>query len=256
MPLPAGKRSPAEVLPVVAAAGELLLSCGAEVTRVEDTVTRIAHAYGIQEVGTFATPTGLIVSLGDDHHLTSVKRVHSRTMALDRVSALNALSRELAQRPIPPAEALQRIQAIRTQPGPAPAWSGVGFSALAAAAATMLVGGTLKDFLPALIANILIQGVQRVSGNLRLPDTIGDVLAGAASVFVALGMKALAGADFPAVVAGGIMILLPGTAFTTSVRDAMSGDLISAGARALEATMKAAALAAGVTSALFLTGRL
>lgn len=256
MSSPAEKRSPAEVLPVVAAAGELLLSCGAEVTRVEDTVTRIANAYGIQDVGTFATPTGLIVSLGDDHHLTSVKRVRARTMALDRVSALNALSRELSQRQLPPAEALQRIQAIRTQPGPFPDWTDVPFSALAAAAATMLVGGTLKDFLPALVANFLIQGVQRFAGHLNLAETIADVLAGAASVLVALGANALVGSDFTAVVAGGIMILLPGIAFTTSVRDAMSGDLLSAGARALEATMKAAALAAGVTTALFLTGRL
>ncbi|HEY3369026.1 MAG TPA: threonine/serine exporter family protein [Symbiobacteriaceae bacterium] len=248
--------SAAEVLPVVAAAGEVLLSSGAEVTRVEDTVTRIAQAYGMSEVGILAMPTGLMVSLGADHHLTVVRRIRHRTVALDRVSAVNALSRELVASPIPPAEALGRIRAIGEQPGPLPPWSDVALSGLAAAAATMLVGGTRIDLGPALLANILVQGVQRLVGWMRFPDAIGDFMAGGTAVFCALALNAWVGSEFAVVVAGGIMILLPGLAFTSSVRDAMAGDLLSAGARALEATMKAAALAAGVASGLYLTGRL
>ncbi|MGE5673062.1 MAG: threonine/serine exporter family protein [Mycobacterium leprae] len=245
-----------DILPVVAAAGELLLSYGAEVTRVEDTVTRIARAYGIPEVGTFATPTGLIVSLGTEHHLTIVRRVRQRTISLDRVSALNALSREMAVSPLPPDEVLSRIRAIETLPPPFPAWMDPLFSGLSAAAATMLVGGALRDFVPALLANALVQGVQRLSRWLHFPDSIGDFIAGATAVFCALALNTLLGSELIPVIAGGIMILLPGTAFTTSVRDAMAGDLLSAGSRALEATLKAAALAAGVASALYLTGRL
>lgn len=246
--------SPAEVLPVVAAAGEVLLSCGAEVTRVEDTVTRIANAYGIREVGTFAMPTGLVVSLGAEHHLTSVRRIRLRTIALDRVSALNALSRELAARPIPPAEALERIRQIGQQPSPLPPWGDVAFSGLAAAAATMLVGGDLTDFGPALLANVLVQGVQRINSWFQLPDALGSFAAGAVSVFCAVILHALVGSNTQAVVAGGIMILLPGISFTTGIRDAMFGDLLSAGSRLLEATMTAVALAAGVSSAFYLVG--
>ena len=39
------------------------------------------------------------------------------------------------------------------------------------------------------------------------------------------------------------------------VRDAMAGDLTSSTTKALEATLKAASLAAGVASGLFVTGR-
>jgi len=247
---------PAEILPVAAAAGELLLRCGANVDRVEDTVARIAQAYGIAEVATFATPTGLFVALGTGHHTATVCRVRERTMALDRVSALNALSRELAVNPLPPEEALRRIQAIAAQPGPLPTWTDVAFSGLAAAACTMLVGGALSDFGPALVANLFVQGTQRLVRRMHTPDAIGDFLAGAGAVLCAVALSTWVGSAFAPVVAGGIMVLVPGTAFTASVRDAMAGDLVSSGARGLEAAVKAAALASGVAAALYVTGRL
>jgi uncharacterized membrane protein YjjP (DUF1212 family) len=241
---------------VTAAAGELLLRCGADVARVEDTVSHIARAYGIDAVEIYATPTGLFISLGAEVHVTMVKRVVRRTVALDRVSAVNALSRELAADPLEPEEALARIRAIAEQPGPVPAWTEPVFSALAAAAATMLVGGALNDFLPALLANVLVQGVGRVSRVLRLPEALADYVAGAVAVGCGLVLHRWLGADIRPVVAGGIMILLPGTAFTAAVRDAMAGDLVSSGARGLEALMKAAALASGVATALYLAGGL
>ncbi len=239
---------------MVAEAGGLLLRCGADVARVEDTITRIARAYGIEEVETYATPTGFFISLGAFPRVTMVKRVTGRTMALDRVSAVNALSRQLAQQPLEPAEALKRILAIETQPPPFPGWLDVPMSGLAAAACTMLVGGTLRELIPAFAANLLVQGTQRFTRWIGLPEAIADFLAGTVAVASAILLKAWVGSSVAAVVAGGIMVLVPGTAFTAAVRDAMAGDLVSSGARGLEATMKAAALASGVATALYLTG--
>lgn len=239
---------------MAAAAGELLLRCGADVARVEDTIARIARAYGIEEAETYATPTGLFITMGADHRVTVVKRVITRTMALDRVSAINALSRELSENPIDPALALSRVQAIATQPPPLPAWADVPVSGLAAASCTMLVGGSVEDFGPALVSNLVVQGVQRLSERLGLPGALADFLAGATAVVAAITLSSVIGAAVGPVVAGGIMVLLPGTAFTAAVRDAMAGDLVSSGARGLEALMKAAALASGVATALYLAG--
>ncbi len=245
---------PSDVLPVAAAAGAILLRCGADVARVEDTVARIARAYGIEEAEIYATPTGIFVSLGGEPHITVIRRVVQRTIALDRVSAINALSRELATRPVEPAVALRRIREIEEQSAPLPEWLDVPFSGLSAAAATMLVGGTLPDFLPALLANLVVQGGQRLTRWIRLPDALSDFLAGANAVACAMVLKAWLGVSVGPVVAGGIMVLVPGIAFTAAVRDAMAGDLVSAGARGLEAALKAAALASGVGTALYLFG--
>jgi uncharacterized membrane protein YjjP (DUF1212 family) len=248
--------SPAQVLAVAAAAGEVLLRNGADIARVEDTVARIAQAYHIPDAEIYATPTGLFITLGTDRHLTVIRRVERRAVALDRVSAINALSREMAQRLIEPAEALQRIEAIARQPGPLPAWTETVFNAVAAAACTMLVGGAPKDFVPALLSNVLVQGVHQIITGYGLPDAIADFVAGFTAAFCALAATAWMGAAFAPVIAGGIMVLVPGIAFTFAVRDAMAGDLTSASARVLEALMKAAALASGVASGLYLTGGL
>lgn len=221
---------------------------------MEDTLIRIAHAYGITEAEVYATPTGLLITLGAEH-LTAIKRIQGRTIALDRVSAINALSRELVERPLEPEVALQRIEAISQQPGPVPRWADPIFAALSAASCTMLVGGALSDFGPALLANAIVQWVQRTVVGFRLPDAIADFTAGFAAVFCALAATAWLGAEFLPVIAGGIMVLVPGIAFTTAVRDGMAGDLTSSTAKFLEASLKAAALASGVASGLYVTGR-
>lgn len=219
-------------------------------------MARIARSYGYADADIFATPTGLFVTLGAEGHLTAIRRIDGRTFALDRVSAVNALSRELSANPAPPADVLARLEAIGSQPPPVPAWADPVASAVAAAACTMLVGGALSDFGPALLANVVVQGVQKALAGFRLPDAMRDFAAGFASVFCALAATRWLGAHFTPVVAGGIMVLVPGIAFTTAVRDAMLGDLSSAAARSLEAVMKTAALASGVAAALYATGGL
>lgn len=243
----------ADVLRVASAAGVLLLRSGADVARVEDTVARIARAYGVGEPEIYATPTGLFISLAD-RHTTLIKRVKSRTIALDRVSAVNELSRELVRNPIEPAEAFERLRSIERQATPLPLWFDIPASGLAAAACTMLVGGTLPGVFPAFLANLFVQAGERVCRALRLPQALTDLLAGFNAVACAMLIQRWLEVPMGPVVAGGIMVLVPGIAFTNALRDAMAGDLVSATARGLEAFLTVTALAAGVGSALYLFG--
>jgi len=220
---------------------------------VEDTVARIARAYGVGEPEIYATPTGIFISLAD-RQTTIIKRVRDRTTALDRVSALNDLSRSLVANPVEPAEALRRIQAIEAQPGPVPRWLDVPATSLAAAACTMLVGGTLPAVFPSFLANLVVQGGERICRWLGLPDAVTNLIAGANAVVCATALNRWFGVPVAPVVAGGIMILVPGIAFASTLRDAIAGDLVSATARGLEASLTVSALAAGVGSALYLLG--
>lgn len=231
----------------------MLLQSGADVARVEDTVSRIVRAYGVGDPEIYATPTGIFISLADQE-ATVVRRVRNRTIALDRISAVNALSRSLAADPKDPAEALRLIREISEQPMPFPRWLDVPASGLAAAACTMLVGGTLPAVVPSFFANLVVQGGERICRWLGLPDAVADLIAGANAVFCATLLHRWLGVPVGPVVAGGIMILVPGLAFTNALRDAIAGDLVSATARGLEAFVKVTALAAGVGAALYLVG--
>ena len=96
--------------------GKALLLAGGEVTRVEDTITRILHAYGMREIGVF-TITSLIevtACTPDGDEIVKARRIAgSYATDLDRVERLNALSREICAQCPPPQTLAARIEAIR-----------------------------------------------------------------------------------------------------------------------------------------------
>ena len=81
--------------------GKALLLAGGEVTRVEDTITRILHAYGMREIGVF-TITSLIevtACTPDGDEIVKARRIAgSYATDLDRVERLNALSARCVRR--------------------------------------------------------------------------------------------------------------------------------------------------------------
>ena len=104
--------------------GKALLLAGGEVTRVEDTITRILHAYGMREIGVF-TITSLIevtACTPDGDEIVKARRIAgSYATDLDRVERLNALSREICAQCPPPQTLAARIEAIR-RPRTEAAW--------------------------------------------------------------------------------------------------------------------------------------
>lgn len=52
-----------EIIEVCLLAGKLMMQNGAETYRVEDTMSRIASAYGISQSHSYVTPTGIFLPL-------------------------------------------------------------------------------------------------------------------------------------------------------------------------------------------------
>ena len=96
--------------------GKALLLAGGEVTRVEDTITRILHAYGMHKVGVF-TITSLIevtARTPDGDEIVKARRIAGGYATnLDRVEQLNALSREICATCPPPQDITARVEAIK-----------------------------------------------------------------------------------------------------------------------------------------------
>lgn len=127
--------------------GKALLLAGGEVTRVEDTITRILHAYGMHKVGVF-TITSLIevtARTPDDDEIVKARRIAGGYATnLDRVEQLNALSREICATCPPPQDIISRIEAIK-YPKPEAAWISYVGAMLAAGSFTVFFGGRLAD---------------------------------------------------------------------------------------------------------------
>ena len=86
-----------ELLEITAQMGSLLIKYGAEIYRVEDSINRIAAAYGFAEekkrVEVFAIPTSLIITVNEPGQipLTQTVRITDRGTNLDRVDKINNL---------------------------------------------------------------------------------------------------------------------------------------------------------------------
>lgn len=76
-------------------AGQIMLSSGAEIYRVEDTIHRILSVSGLKSAEAYVTATGLIVTLDnpDMDSMTVVKRIRNRDTNLNRIAKTNEISR-------------------------------------------------------------------------------------------------------------------------------------------------------------------
>ena len=78
--------------------GETLLTSGAEINRVEDTMTRLGQAYGAQKVDIFVITSDIVLTIlfQDGVELTQTRRIRkSSSFDFVKLEQLNALSRKI-----------------------------------------------------------------------------------------------------------------------------------------------------------------
>ena len=236
--------------------GEAMLAAGAEVNRVEDTISRMGMAYGAARMNAFVVTSSLMVtmSLPDGRDLTQIRRINSPGGTdFTVLESLNELSRRCCVRPIPTAELRSQLTAL-TQNPPKAFWLYFG-SVLAAASYALFFGGGIQDGLSAGMFALLICFLQRKFS----PDCPNRLVFNLiSSLAVGLGISLWAAVS-PAlhadkIMIGDIMLLIPGLAMTNAVRDMMMGSPISGIMRLIETLLWAAALAMGFMTGFLLMG--
>ncbi|MDP4094894.1 MAG: threonine/serine exporter family protein [Bacillota bacterium] len=233
-------------------AGEILLVSGAEIYRVEDTVTRICRSYNV-EADCFVMPTGIFITVFGSNRepISVVRRVKARTVDLSRIEKVNSFSRSLIINPVTYEEAVKTLNGIRRT-------KRYHFllrlfaAGITAFSFTILFKGNERDALAAFLISMFIYFV-----NEKISQTgmfyffeffISGVIAGMGSL---LAVRLFPGLNLYRIIIGAIMILVPGVAITNAIKDALNGDIASSTFRMAEAIFIAAAVGAGVSIALY-----
>ncbi len=238
-----------KVLKVIADAGAALLASGGEVARVEDTMKRLAHAYEMDGVEVIVLPTALFIYAAGTN--TVIRRIKYRSVNLAAVAAINQLSRDISQKPIPVDELAERLTKAKNA-SRYRSEANLFFAGVGAAAISQLMDGTPADLMPAFIGGALTQFVRQWFHVIGLSNGVGDMMAATVAVLPALA-AGYWGLPHPgSVLVAGIMVLTPGLLMTTAVRDGIQGELLSAAARILEALLSAGAIAAGASLPLYI----
>ncbi len=235
-----------DVLDTILDIGCRLLEAGAEVRRVEDTVERLCLAYGAHDVDVFSIVVliGVTVEGPNGDHYTQIRKVGNIGNSLIRIEKLNALSRRLCIAPEDPwavKDEVKRICAKKTYSAPMMLLS----AAIAAGGFAMFFGGSWADGLIAAVIGIVVMLL-----SLYTPAKVNGTLKTFVTAFVAgalvLGTCALIPQGHPSeIMIGTIMLMIPGLALGTSLRDLFGGDMVSGLLRFVQALFTAALIAAG-----------
>lgn len=241
-----------KILDLAVLAGELLLKNGAEIFRVQETMIRIIRHYGIENLNVYVISNGIFATVneGQPDHCSAVRHVPLGSVHLGRIDAINQISREIAEGRYTPEEAFQKLRDGADEP--VSPYLIIFACGLGAAAFCYLFGGSLPDSAVAFFLGCILQVFLNLSERTRMSKFIAYIL-GAALVSLGSGLALGAGlpTSFDHVIIGSIIPLVPGTAFTTSIREFFNGDYISGSIHLIDALLTAVCIALGVGGAIF-----
>ena len=237
--------------------GEAMIGSGAEIYRAEDTLRRIAKAYGASDCEVFIITSSIVITLElpQEHPRTRTRRIRKPVENdFTKLEDLNELSREVCVRPIPAQQLRQRTSAIAGT-GAQRRGQFLGYI-LASAAFCLFFTGNLLDALAAGVVGAFLFWMQICVGPFCMNSVVLQFLC---SFFSGIMICILHGV-FPSlqmakIMIGDIMLLIPGASFTNSIRDVLLGDTLSGIVRFVEALLLAAVLTVGFLAAILLFGR-
>ena len=239
-------------------AGAAMLSSGASTIEVESAILDLTAACGLAECETDVTFTSMTASYirGDDvEPVTAVRVVRQRSVDYGRLTRISRLRSDLVGGRITPEEAISRLNEIcavrpRRQGVILFSWAGM------AAAFTVLLGGHWIAGVTAFVSSAIVTLLMGAVGRYGIPYFFQSALGAAVATGIAMAVVAAhVPVQPPMVVAGGIMVLVPGYALVASVRDAITGFPISGSARGLEVLLTAVGIVTGVAITLYLAVR-
>ena len=236
--------------------GEMLLTSGAEVMRVEDTISRLCKVYDFAKYDVFTITSSIVLTVKTPggRTLTQTRRIRARDTDLGRVERVNALSRRLCADPVPLERFQEEVEQLRRGTTYSPCVQRLMYIMISAAF-SLFFGGTILDAVAAAISGLVLFQTLQLSSHLRLNGTLQCILASFVTGLAAVALYYLGlGLNPDKVIIGNIMLLIPGIAFTTALRDIINGDTLSGLLGLCEAILRALAVAIGFAVVLMWTG--
>lgn len=258
-PLPVAQSNKADVkllFSVTLLAGEILLSSGAEIYRVEDTIGRLLGISGYEGADSFVTPSCILMTLRDPSFdtLTTLRRVSVRENNLARVAQVNTVARALCAHEITIVAANDELLRIQKSKG-YPEWiKSLLLIFLPVCFYLSFAGTDLYAGLICLGTGAWLAAARKWLLRRSMVRFFHDLISAAGVAFLASLMAHVLSVDVSSnlIIISSIMPLVPGVAITTAIRDILHGDYQSGTARAAEAFIIATAVAVGVGAGLFL----
>ena len=236
-----------ELLEFVSRFGTMMLTCGGEINRVEDSIKRICTAYGFEDISVFAIPRTLIITVSEDGvPITKLQNIESRRINLDRVARLNSLSRMVCAAK-PSAETVNR-RLDNIERSPVFGRKLIYASNFAAPFCYAFVfGGSWREAIAAGIAGLAVRFTEDLASRSDAGVLFENLLSACVMVVVAMLFYISGFAEaYDKTIIGVLMLLVPGVTLTNGARDFIAGDFFAGTYTLIEALLTAVGIAVGV----------
>lgn len=230
-------------------AGEIMMKNGAETHRAEDTINHILKMSRFKVAESFVTATGIFVTLADDSidTITSVRRVKTRNINLNKISLVNDVSRNFCDSKIDLEQAYNRLLNIDTMPSYSKRSIFLANSVTPLFFAMVFANYiAIREIFISLICGISLATIQHLFKKYNIINFFSDFTCSVAVAIIASLFAKSYILNTDLIIISSIMPLVPGVAITNAIRDTLYGDYLSGLARAAEAFIIAVSIALGV----------
>ena len=246
-----------ELLDLIMETARRMTKTGAEISRIEESLTRMCNAYACTFCEVYATTSQLVVSVKtkEGEFLTLQKRVGTIGTDIEKLDKLNGIVRYISSS-APREQEIKELLAESKKTKPAnkkilPVFYGIIAAAFCLFFGSRSVTETIFSFIIGFIVGIL----SIIFENLNLNKILARFLC---SLSAALLVKLLLAVDFVTnpdyIIIGNIMSLIPGIGLTNALRDLFCGDMITGILRSIEALLLTVAIALGFALPTLLLG--
>lgn len=244
-----------QLIEIASRLGRGMQICGAEIYRIEDSLTRILKALGAVEVNVFVINSAVMLSVksGEESIVSDIRRSPARGADLYKLDKLNTLCRKICSEQMEYDEIiaeLDRIESKKTYPF---ALKYLGFTMISVAFSIIFGGGFLEG-VAALVISLIVYPMIYAMDKLKTGIFFKNIIASGVIALLAVLFSAfIIEVNFDKSIIGTFMNLVPGVALVTSMRDIIAGDLIAGKNTLTEAILVAVgmALGAGIVLASF-----
>lgn len=236
-----------EVLTLAVEIGDQMLRNGAEIYRVEDSVIHILDAYDVENFDVYVLSNGIFASANEnkDDACSMIRHVPLGSVNLGKITALNQLTRDICNHECSLIDSWDELEKCKMLPDYSFPKQ-VLFCGLGSACFCYLFGGTVLDSLGCFLIGCFEQLLLSTCSKYKISRFITNIFA----CLMVTGLSMLAINVIPTLgqdklIIGAIMPLVPGIAFTTSIRDFYNGDYLSGTIHLIDALVTAVCIAIG-----------
>lgn len=237
-----------DVLNFAVELGDKMLRNGAEIYRVEDTIMMILDAFKISECDVYVLSNGIFASANEskDDACSVIRHIPLGQVNLSRISGYNQIARDLCSHEYSIEEARAKMKEVTEKPN-YPNWLMIIACGIGSGTFAYLFGANPVDAIFACligaVEHLFMMGMLKNKFSMFIRTVFASLWVCISALFV---YTLIPGILVDKVIIGAIMPLVPGIAFTTSIRDFYNEDHLSGTIHLINALLIALCIAVGI----------